>query len=352
MKNKIKKILITTLTLVFVLSISLLSGCFVTSSQVNNSSGTVIDKIEPIEQPIYSFGEPLAFSMVSEDSENEHDGKLVEARVLPLSIHNKLVSWSVSFVNANSEWATGKDVSDYVTVSPLEDNCLFALVKCLQPFGEQINLTVTSFYDSSKSATCTIDYYYRISECSVKVFLDDSDICTNSLHFNSSLGGFPHDIIKYTNKECDTIEFEGSDGSSFIKFGVGTMPHPGDLIDEYFTITLNDDLFTELVDMGLGEIESPSIKIDSSSTDMKLFAFDRNFFSTMFGVLPGDALWDSLFSLLTGPDHSSILITYNYNYMSGDEILLGERLYCVFDFDATSLIVVDSVEMNNGNVIL
>lgn len=65
------------------------------------------------------------------------------ATVLPEKASNKAVDWAVSFVNPSSAWATGKTVTDYVTVTPTADGALTANVECLQAFGEQIKVTVT-----------------------------------------------------------------------------------------------------------------------------------------------------------------------------------------------------------------
>ncbi len=79
----------------------------------------------------------------------------------PANATNKMVDWSVAFKNANSLWATGKTVTDYVTVTPIADGSLTANVECLQAFGEQIILKCTSRENSSVYATCTVDYMFR-----------------------------------------------------------------------------------------------------------------------------------------------------------------------------------------------
>ena len=84
------------------------------------------------------------------------------ATVTPQEATEKAVDWSVAFVNPSSEWATGKTVTEYVTVTPTADGALTANVECLQAFGEQIKVTVTSRSDESKTASCTVDYAQRL----------------------------------------------------------------------------------------------------------------------------------------------------------------------------------------------
>ena len=85
------------------------------------------------------------------------------ATVLPEKASNKAVDWAVSFVNPASAWATGKTVTDYVTVTPTADGALTANVECLQAFGEQIKVTVTSRNNADATATCLVDYAERVS---------------------------------------------------------------------------------------------------------------------------------------------------------------------------------------------
>ena len=84
------------------------------------------------------------------------------ATIMPDNAANKAVDWSVSFVNPASAWASGKSVSDYVTVTPTSDGALTANVECLQAFGEQIKVSVTSRENAKATASCTVDYARRI----------------------------------------------------------------------------------------------------------------------------------------------------------------------------------------------
>lgn len=85
------------------------------------------------------------------------------ATVLPEKASNKAVDWAVSFVNPSSAWATGKTVTDYVTVTPTADGALTANVECLQAFDEQIKVTVTSRNNAEATATCLVDYAERVA---------------------------------------------------------------------------------------------------------------------------------------------------------------------------------------------
>lgn len=84
------------------------------------------------------------------------------ATVEPANAADKAVDWSVAFVNPSSSWATGKTVTDYVTVTPTSDGALTATVQNLKAFGEQIKVTVTLRQNEEVSADCTVDYIKKV----------------------------------------------------------------------------------------------------------------------------------------------------------------------------------------------
>ena len=90
-----------------------------------------------------------------------YDSVTLTATVKPDSAADKSVDWEIAFVNPSSEWATGKTVTDYVTVTPQSDGSTTATVRCLQPFGEQIKITVTSRMNTEATASCTVDFSAR-----------------------------------------------------------------------------------------------------------------------------------------------------------------------------------------------
>lgn len=97
------------------------------------------------------------------------------ATIKPETTSNKLVNWSVAFANAESAWASGKSVTDYVTVTPTSSGALTATVACLAPFGEQIKVTVTSRDNAEAKADCTVDYAKKITDISKLTFTGNGD---------------------------------------------------------------------------------------------------------------------------------------------------------------------------------
>lgn len=85
----------------------------------------------------------------------------VTATVYPADAANQKVDWSVSFANASSTWASGKKVTDYVTVTPSADGALTAVVQNVAAFGEQIVVKTTSRDNTAAYATLNVEYLQR-----------------------------------------------------------------------------------------------------------------------------------------------------------------------------------------------
>lgn len=84
----------------------------------------------------------------------------------PSYVTNADVSWKVEFVNPNSEWATGKTVTDYVTLS--SDN-KSATITVHKAFSEQIKITVSSVENPNLKASCVCDYVVAASAPEIKL---------------------------------------------------------------------------------------------------------------------------------------------------------------------------------------
>lgn len=96
---------------------------------------------------------------------------VITATVQPSYASDKSVTWSLRFQDSESEWATGKTVTDYVEMIPRASDTSSVTVNCKKAFGEPIEVVATSAVDKEKSATCVLDYIKRVT--SVSIALDD-----------------------------------------------------------------------------------------------------------------------------------------------------------------------------------
>lgn len=151
------------------------------------------------------------------------------ATITPENATNKAVDWTIAFVNAESEWATGKTVTDYVTVTPTADGALTANVECLQAFGEQVRVTVTSRDNTSIKANATVDYTEKLS--AVKATFG-STVLSNGMtkSFDLDASGQAAETWKFdyttsahtiADEYTTTVKISFADGVSAVESAVG-----------------------------------------------------------------------------------------------------------------------------------
>ena len=185
-------ITIVAMALVAILSIGLLCALFIqpkddkqedTEQTAVNEQATVMDGEgnAMVSGKTYAMPQRMVFAATAAEAATASEGITLTATVSPETADNKAVDWSVAFVNPSSSWAKGKNVADYVTVTPTSDGALTANVSCLKAFGEQIKVTVTSRVNPEAKAECTLDYARRILDTA----LYHEEMDKNILEFGS-----------------------------------------------------------------------------------------------------------------------------------------------------------------------
>lgn len=111
----------------------------------------------------------MVFATPTALSETASEGITLVATVEPSFATKTAVDWSVYFANPDSEWATGKNATDYVTITPTEEGSLTATLECIAPFGEQIIVKVVSRENAEISDTCPLEYMRRVESVSLRV---------------------------------------------------------------------------------------------------------------------------------------------------------------------------------------
>lgn len=91
------------------------------------------------------------------------------ATLTPSDVSNKKVDFTAAWSNGASSWASGKSVSDYVTVTQATDGALQATLTCKQAFGEKIVVTCKSRANTSATATADLHYKQRITAYTLKI---------------------------------------------------------------------------------------------------------------------------------------------------------------------------------------
>lgn len=218
MKSKIMRTSATIICVLLAVAITLSAIILAVPKDSSETIMPVTDFVGGAEVPEETVGNHVVISARklnrSEYAENgisplAESAQQLTATVTPSDANNKAVDWSISWKDASSSWASGKTVTQYVTVTPISDGALTANVACLQAFGEQVIVTVTSRDNEQATASTTVDYRKRI---------DSVSFSYNSKTYNSKtgitlawLGSKTQDSLstnKFTiNKTIGTVDF-------------------------------------------------------------------------------------------------------------------------------------------------
>lgn len=254
-------ITVIALVLVAILSIGLLCALFIQPNEEKPDEQTEQAAVMDGEGnammsgTTYAMPARMVFATTAAEVSNASEGITLTATIQPETAENKAVDWDVAFVNPSSSWASGKDVSDYVTVTPASDGALTANVNCLKAFGEQIKITVTSRANVNAKAECTLDYARRILDTAL--YSEDRDTCP--LEFGSDEVLVDLVIPSYEDfisSLHDGTLWAGDYGTTWLYHGALTPEEENDpwtgWADEYLTrtfrfsdYTIKDNLIVE-----------------------------------------------------------------------------------------------------------
>lgn len=179
--------------------------------------------------------------------------QLLTATVNPTNATNKAVTWSIAWKNASSTWAKSKSVTDYVTVTPTSTGANTATVECLQAFGEQVIVTVTSEDNADATASCTVDYAERLETRTYK-FTNISDMSTAG---------------EFSTGESGTLDIKLDDSVIFSAVANSTAYTVDDTFEATCTVEVNASVLAELntatgLSITAGALEDTCDGVDNS----------------------------------------------------------------------------------------
>ncbi len=214
-------------------------------SAVVDSDGNVMDS-----DKIYAMPAGMVFSSAkqlnAEPSEETEKSVTITATIEPADATNQSVDWSVAFVNADSTWASGKTVTDYITVTPTSDGSLTATVTCKQAFGEQIQIICTARDNSEISAHCDVDYRKPLT-----------NVLVTMPHMSG--GNTSGNIYVYSTVQSNKTEIKATK-----TYGTGTKVVDDEVIVEY---RLSDQMYGYL-----GSISQNNLCTGGSHTCTHMFS--------------------------------------------------------------------------------
>ncbi len=153
----------------------------------------------------------------------------VTATIEPAGALQK-ADWSLAWANGSSSWASGKTVTDYVTVSTSEDGGLTATVTLVKPFSEQIILTAAARGNSSKTATCTVDYQQRLVVNSLK--FGNVELSTETCNFKVDLFERYYADLDFSYSE-GSLAYLGKGDNDYDEFITGGIAFTDEFISAY-----------------------------------------------------------------------------------------------------------------------
>ena len=134
-------------------------GQIIKDSLNDETSGGVVDGDGNVMDPESVNVMPAAMAFMSDKAGNTVK---ITATITPGNATNQNVTWSIAWKNPSSSWASGKTVTDYVTVTPDSSNSKVATVTCVKAFSEQVIVTATAAGNTYVKKTCTVDYETRV----------------------------------------------------------------------------------------------------------------------------------------------------------------------------------------------
>ena len=198
-------------------------------------------------------GNIIKLSATSTKASSAEKGSVkITATVTPANFGGTL-NWIIDWVNPNSDFARGKNIFSYVTLTV--DDTLNATVTLKQPFGEQIKVSVMSSLDPSVRADCFVDYRQKLDTSYQTLLLDDATFfpmyeiyndMTNQVLLLHSMDDAEQMCMLYHNQRFTT--YFGSDNIYTLK---------NETYKYRYIIAPTQEFHDALVNAGLAEGDTP-----------------------------------------------------------------------------------------------
>jgi hypothetical protein len=209
--------------------------------------------------------EEYATNGVSAQTESAYT---LTASVYPEDAANK-VDWTVAFTNEGSEWASGKTVTDYVTVRTATAGAMTAVVENKAAFGEQIQIKVSSRENPDVYATCRVEYLQRTESYSIALNGPDVDV---NFDTSGTKKASVRPVFMTTRKATFTVTVK--------KSAVYTRENTDQAT--YFTFRPETSFVTAVTEAGLNASEVKSY--ESTGTELTITNFfDKSYLNAISG---------------------------------------------------------------------
>lgn len=344
-----KRILLFFMCAAITSGVAITTGCTnIGNAEIKESVGEITDETGKNlnDGVIHDLPAQLLFNPQALSNETEVETELkvtLRATITPENATNKAVDWSVSFVNASSSWASGKTVTDYVTITPTEDGSLIAEVECQEAFGEQIKITVVSRDNPEAVAECTVDYKQKFLGYRVAYYgrFDsplESSLLKYSVDFNSTDNVENPVIFSVLRSKVFTVPLLKSE----VVLPVKAICEFDDNIRKHLE-NINQSWETG-IDFSLKTVETAETSLSVRFFHSE-YLFSKLLVQEKFNT--NDMLTDFVNILKDFPSDFSAFVLHFYDK---DENLLGSTAFSLYTDDLTADISVENVSLDNDNL--
>lgn len=289
-----------------------------------------------------------------DEEENEEDGEYeidpdaesayyLTATVMPETVTNRLINWTIAFNNSAAEWATDKTVTDYVKLTPISDDT--AVLECMGAFGEQIKVTAASDKDETKTAECIVDYKQKLASVSATLDQVTYSPLDEGLSYKDGRRIMQARIFP-DSENVNNAEYE----VSYEMSEVYTIKN--DYVPKYhFTFTVNEEFISKLNDAGYKTTSMPEVSFgfESQTSDTVNNFFDKSWISSLLGGNVTAERINALIDFLDECSDEPVFTLTAYEYDGGDEVYSYDGW-----LDVTVLMEqyqVENVQMGDSNIV-
>lgn len=249
----------------------------------------------------------------------------LSCRVVPDNATIQTGTWGAAWSDSSAEWAQGKNVLDYVQITPQSEGSLTATVTCLQAFGAQISIIVTSDdkEDGTISATCKAQYAARVTDGSLQLYRYFYESVSDESSPSEKT------VEKTVQSTSEAFDFAYSDNwSTSALFSYDTMYDQSRFVFKYVTgIGTKPDLPTDYTGSGDSLISTSRENYGGSTSNTQ---------SMKLALTVADGVKEAVSSALGGAsfgryemDGASIIVSEAFRTIFGDNMNTPGKLYTI-----------------------
>lgn len=258
------------------------------------------------------------------------------ATITPASAYVQGITWSIAWVNASSEWASGKSITNYVTITPSGSNNHTATVSCVSSFSERIKITAASDDNENIKAECYVDYGRRFRNMGGR-FIAQRTIGgtqTTEQYYDFSYSDVAQvEVVSGGRNPVYSNKFSGS-----YTLSDGTIT-PN--VTEEYVLQMSDGLIAALERQGL-----TTTFTDTVLTDSKGMMFDRVCIADLLGInyTLNPEEWAKLAAAIADNNDSH---DFKIKYTVSSDYDVGTT-YARIKLSSASMLAVTNVSLDNS----